>query len=70
MSSLTKIEDIANFIKINWKLDLKAPKIIISILNSKIQSETNKNIYIDGLVKASVDAGRLTFIIKKKLFNL
>ena len=69
MSSLTKIEDIANFIKINWKLDLKAPKIIISILNSKIQSETNKNIYIDGLVKASVDAGK--YLSKKcYLFNL
>lgn len=57
LSSLTKIEDIADFVQYNWKLDLRSPKLLISVLNSKIQSETNKKIYIDGLVKASVDAG-------------
>jgi hypothetical protein len=37
LSSLTKIEDIADFVQYNWKLDLRSPKLLISVLNSKIQ---------------------------------
>lgn len=42
----------------NWNLWPKKtqPNLIISILNSNIQNETNKILYSEGLVKAAMDA--------------
>ena len=45
----------------------KNPTIILSILNSNIQSEINKTAYIKGLVKVSVEAGMMYLFENNKL---
>jgi hypothetical protein len=45
----------------------KKPKLILSILNSNIQSEINKTAYIKGLVKVSVEAGMMFLFENNKL---
>ncbi len=53
-------KSIETYIKENWKL--KDPKLILSILNSKIQSKENKEVYIEGLVKVAMDTGNIIYI--------
>ncbi len=45
----------------------KKPKLILSILNSNIQSEMNKTAYIKGLVRVSVEAGIINLFENNKL---
>jgi hypothetical protein len=62
-------ESIKNYIRCNWKLN--EPKLILSILNSKIQSKENKEVYIEGLVKVALDTGNILnmYIIKTTFFK-
>ncbi len=50
-------ESIKAYIKGNWALD--EPKLILSLLNSNIQSKENKEVYIEGLVKVAMDTGNI-----------
>jgi hypothetical protein len=50
------------------KWEIKSlPKLILSAINSNIQSEENKDIYVKGLAKAAVDARMYT--LKSLYFN-
>ena len=59
MSHNTDIDTLINYMQSNWNLKSK-PKLLLSVLNSKIQSETSKEKYIAGLIKTSMDAGDLS----------
>ncbi len=61
-------ESIKKYIKGNWKL--KDPKLILSLLNSKIQSKENKEVYIEGLVKVAMDTGnKINICLIKQYFQ-
>ena len=62
MSYKTETKTIIDYMENVWKLNT-SPKLIISVLNSNIQSESNKSVYINGLVKASMDAGKNIYFI-------
>ena len=59
MSCKTNINKISDFMKQKWELSVK-PKLILSVLNSNLKSETNKDTVINGIIKTVMDSGIYT----------